>query len=304
MWGLLFSAICMLAMIFCLFYCIYILLKKDWEKNNMAIPIISLIVAILAFIFMVGTSIDFSDLVTLDNSKYVFLNSTVYAYSNPFVTIRYTLDGSSPYKNGILYTDEGIHIKKEDVKDDSFVVSYQIGISNLLYFSKVYTKEYTVSSAVELYPKIISDSDYIIMEGAKDIDSKVIIFHNSTIDENESGECIIDGDSSTKKEFTPSINHSHTIVFSEPNNTDFSKLYICQQGIRQIKITIDDTYNYFCKFDPNANINSCNLFEIDFAEDIPIQSTIKLEVYSSENYYSINDIWFDYYITANNSMND
>ena len=68
-----------------------------------------------------------------------------------------------------------------------------------------------------------------------------------------------------------------------------------QKGISRIDISVDDQFDYFCEFD-TTDIKTSSLFEIDFSENVNVNSNIKFKIYSSQNDYSISDIWFDYCI--------
>lgn len=285
------SAISVISMFIGLLYCIVLAFKNKRKKLKMTVPIVTLLFGIISFVIPIYNSMDFSDAIRFDSNKTVSLNSNIYAYPDYPLTIRYTLDGTAPSKNSRLYTDEGIKVKKEDIQDDSLIIYYQIGIGESFYFSKVYTQEYKVSTAIELHPKSLSKPPE---EKLAAIDER-LVFYQLTIDGQKGSTEIIDGDILTKQEFQPSLTRYHTITFSKPNKNDFSKIYLYQQGITKLDIIIDDKYNYFCKFDSDSE--KSHLFEIDFMENIPVQSSIKFEVYSSQNDYSISDIWFDYYFT-------
>lgn len=279
----------------CLIYCIVFWIKKDQEKFNISIPAMTLLVAIISSITSTFFYTDFSDLAPFYSSDDVYINSIIYAYPEPFFTIRYTLDGSSPAKNGVLY-DNGIIVSKENVINNKLTISYQIGLGDMFYFSKIYNQKYTVSDAVQLSPKSVSE--YKTKNGN---DQNVIVFGKCIIDDLKNGDSIIDGNEDTTEKFDKSINHTHIIKYSKPNNIPFSKLYIRQQGITQMKINIDNKYPYFCNFDNIDDAESNTLFEVDFNEKIPIQSFIKIEVSSSKSNYSVSDIWFDYYLKYDNN---
>ena len=221
----------------CLIYCIVFWIKKDLKKFKISIPAMTLIVTIISLFFT-----DFSDLVPFYSSDDVFLNSTIYAYPESFFTIRYTLDGSSPAKNGVLY-DDGIIVRKENVINDKLTISYQIGMGDIFYFSKIYNQKYTVSDAVQLYPKSVSE--YKTKNGN---DQNVIVFGKCIIDDLKNGDRIIDGNEDTIEKFDKSLNHTHIIKYAKPNHIPFTKLYIRQRGITQMKINIDNKYSYFFDF--------------------------------------------------------
>ena len=254
----------------------------------------SIVIFVISFISANLLPFDYSNIVTFENTKYVFINSIVHAHCEPLFTIRYTLDGSHPSENGILYTEDGINVQKENVEEDCFTVTYQIGIGELYYFPKTYVKEYKVAPRIKLYPEL--KSNYPIKIASEDTNNEMIIFHKVSVDGNDINKKIVDGDINTKQAFDPSKISFHTIEFSEPNSISFSKMYLSQSGIDQINITVDDTHRYICDFDSVANINGCNTYEIDFTEKVSIKSNLKIEVSSSNNHYSVNDIWFDYYL--------
>ncbi len=279
-------------MIGSLFYSVIIALTGNKKKFKMSFHIISLLISTISVVIPTYSSMDFSDLVNFDLVKTVSVNSIISAYPDSPFTVRYTLDGTPPSKNSRLYTDDGITVRKEDIEENVFTIYYQIGIGDLFYFPKVYTREYKVNSAIELYPQKLSTPP---KEELVDIDKR-LVFGKLTIDDKKGSTDIIDGDISTKQEFKPSINYRHTITFSESNKKDFSRIYLYQNGINKIDITIDNKHEYFCKFNYSDDKKS-GLFEVDFIDNIPVNSNITFNIYSSQDHYSISDIWFDYYIT-------
>ena len=122
-----------------------------------------------------------------------------------------------------------------------------------------------------------------------------LIFSKLTVDNKKGSSDLLDGDVNTKQEFQHSVIKYHTIVFSESNKKDCSKIYLFQKGISRIDISVDDQFDYFCEFD-TTDIKTSSLFEIDFSENVNVNSNIKFKIYSSQNDYSISDIWFDYCI--------
>ena len=179
--------------------------------------------------------------------------------------------------------------------NDKLTISYQIGMGDIFYFSKIYNQKYTVSDAVQLYPKSVSE--YKTKNGN---DQNVIVFGKCIIDDLKNGDRIIDGNEDTIEKFDTSLNHTHIIKYAKPNHIPFTKLYIRQRGITQMKINIDNKYSYFCEFENVADVENCNLFEVDFNEKISIRSFIRIEVSSSKSDYSVSDIWFDYYLKYDN----
>ena len=281
-------------MIASLLYSIIIAITGNKKKSKISLRIISQIVTIISVIIPTYSSMDFSEMVTFDFNKNVYINTIISANAESPFTIKYTLDGTHPAKKGQIYNGEGITVKEEYTEDNTFTIYYQIGIKNLFYFSKVYTKEYNVNPAIELHPERIYNPR---QQELPDIDSR-LIFDKLTIDDkNGSFDDVIDGDISTKHDFKRSINNHHTIIFSESNKKDFSKIYLYQDSISRIDMTIDNKKFYCCKFDYSGYKKTYGLFEIDFVDSIPVNSSIKFDIYSDKDNYSVSDIWFDYYIT-------
>ena len=287
-----FSVITIGIMIISLLYCIFLALGGKKKNAKMLLPIFAFIIGLIESSISIYSSMDFSDIAQFDFSKTTSVNSIIHAYPTSPFTIRYTLDGTLPSKNGLLYTQNGITVRKEDTQDDSFVIYYQIGINDSFYFSKVYTQEYQVGSMIKLYSKKLSSPPE---EKWVDIDEK-LVFSKLTVDNKKGSFDLIDGNVNTKQKFQHSIIKYHTIVFSESNKKDFSKIYLFQKGISRIDISVDDQFDYFCEFDA-PDIKTSGLFEINFSENVSVNSNIKFKIYSSQNDYSISDIWFDYYIT-------